>query len=30
MIFGTIGAAAVGVALPSFALLWGNIANVFL
>jgi hypothetical protein len=29
MIFGTIGAAALGAAMPSFALLWGNMTNTF-
>ena len=29
MIIGTIGAAAIGTAMPSFALLWGNMTNTF-
>jgi len=29
MIFGTIGAVAIGTAMPSFALLWGNMTSAF-
>jgi hypothetical protein len=29
MIIGTLGAAAIGTAMPSFALLWGNMTNTF-
>jgi ATP-binding cassette, subfamily B (MDR/TAP), member 1 len=29
MIVGTIGAAAIGTAMPSFAFLWGNMTNTF-
>lgn len=29
MFFGTIGAAAIGTAMPAFALLWGNMTNAF-
>jgi hypothetical protein len=29
MIIGTIGAAAIGTAMPSFAFLWGNMTNTF-
>lgn len=29
MILGTIGATAIGTAMPSFALLWGNMTSTF-